>query len=143
MGEIQRADSGTQKLARMLAVAGALVGVALVHLAETHRSAFAEWISRDPESRSKLVCIGLTMALAIPTLGLGGYLWRLGDRIVRTARFPVPGTAVLRDTVVLVGDAARRRGRLVQAAAILLLLATAALCHFLWRLLSLLGSAAA
>jgi hypothetical protein len=51
---------------------------------------------------------------------LGVYFWRWGKRIRATAQFPLPGSRVVRDTVVLRGEAALRRGRVLQGTAVAL-----------------------
>jgi hypothetical protein len=65
---------------------------------------------------------------------LAGYCWHLGQRILRAARYPLPGMRVVRDTPVATGDAARRRGRLAQSFAAVLGVAALLLAFFLWRL---------
>ena len=143
MHEIQRADPQARRRARMMVASGTLFGLIFIPLAEVYRPALAEWVSRDPESRLRFACTALAVAFAVPTLGFAAYFWRLGDRIVRAERCPAPGTAVVRDTVILRGYRARRRGRLAQVVAALLVLVAASFSIFVWRLLSLLESNAA
>lgn len=71
------------------------------------------------------------------------YCWRLGARIVRSSRFPPPGMRVIRDTVVLHGQQAWRRGRALQALAVILVLTVVGFSMVLWRLVALLESSTA
>jgi hypothetical protein len=113
--------------------------VAAISLAELYGPAVIEWIARDPERMDSRVRIGgvvVAVALEVPLLGFAAYLWRLGARIIRTGRFPAPGVAVARDTVVLRGGEARRRGWAAQLLAAILALGAGGLAVILWRLVS-------
>lgn len=80
-----------------------------------------------------------TGAIAVASLlGLALYLWRIGARICAAARFPLPGARVVRDTVVLHGGAALRRGRFLQWAGAALAVCALALLAAGWRLYVLL-----
>lgn len=112
----------------------------VLSLAELYRPAIADWVTRDPDqigSRLRIGGAAVAVALALPLLGVATYLWRLGDRIVRSGRFPAPGMAVARDTVVQQGLAARSRGRVLQFLAATLVLAAAGIAIVLWRIVSL------
>ncbi|HVE52254.1 MAG TPA: hypothetical protein VNB23_02595 [Ramlibacter sp.] len=56
-------------------------------------------------------------ACGVALLVLAAVLWRSGNEVIAAARFPAPGTRVLRDTPVLEGEAAVRRGRLLRVLA--------------------------
>ena len=58
--------------------------------------------------------------LLLPTVPMTYSLYRFGQRIRRSSQFPPPGTRVLRDTVVLEGDRARRRGQVAMTASLVL-----------------------
>jgi len=122
-----------------------LVVLVVIPLVESFRPALVDWITRDPEqidSRLRLAFAVLAVAVVVPPLGVAAYLWRLGDRILRAERFPAPGLAVTKDMVVLRGRFARRRGRLAQLLAAILVLAASALVIILWWFVSLLGARA-
>ncbi len=125
---------------------GILFGLVVIPLAQSYGPALVDWITRDPEhldSRLRLGIAVLAVAFVAPLLGFAAYLWRLGDRIVRAERFPAPGQAVTRDTVVLRGIRARRRGRVMQLLAAALVLAASGVAIVLWRLVRLLSARAA
>lgn len=137
--EIQKADAQMRRTGALVVGAGALLGVVLLGMARGRGPALAAWVAEDVESRLRLVMTVLTLVTTGPVLGVAGYIWYLGGRVVRAGRYPPPRARVLRDTTVLTGQAAVRRGRLAQAAAAVLGLAAGLLAFFLWRLLVLLG----
>jgi hypothetical protein len=140
--DVQKADPRTRRLAVLLVAGGTLAGLAAIWFVDAWRPALDAWLTREPArtgERLRLVVWGLIGANALPVLGLAVYLWRLGARIARAERFPPPGMAVVRDTVVLLGTRARRRGRLVQGVAVLVVAAGFGLAAALWRLVSVLA----
>lgn len=90
------------------------------------------------DDRLVLSVWGLALASVVPMLFLSAYLWRLGARIVHSGVFPPPGMRVVRDTPVLLGRAAVRRGRLLKVLGLLAGAAGIGLVIVLWRLTSLL-----
>ena len=143
MTDIQKADPKARRTSLVIVGGGALLGVALIRLAGTLRPEFEAWVRQDMSFRPWMVMAVVTLLTAGPVLGLAGFLWRLGRRIVRAERYPPPGLAVLHDTPVVIGHAAARRGRLVQAFAAVLALAGPLLAFFVWRLAYLLRGGAA
>lgn len=63
---------------------------------------------------------------AVVLSGCALYAWQLGQRIRRDGRFPPIAQPVLRDTRILTGATAHRRGALAQAAGVGLLAAAVA-----------------
>jgi hypothetical protein len=105
-----------------------------------YRPAVEQWITRDPElagSRLALALTAVALAMTASALGFAAYFWRLGAKAVRAERFPPPGLATVRDTPIVRGPAARRRGRLLQSAAVALAVVAGAIPFLVWRLLSL------
>lgn len=120
-----------------------LAGAVLIALARRFRPEFEAWVRQDSSTRIRLVLVALTIFTSGPLVGLAVYLWRLGGRIVRAERYPPPGLGLMRDTLVVTGPAASRRGRLIQFLAAVLGLVALLLAAFLWRLVSVLGTGAA
>lgn len=96
-------------------------------------------VQPDPEAmaarggqRIRLLVTLVAAALAVPPVLIAGMMWRIGRQAVRTAQFPPPGIPA---PVRMQGADARRRGRLLQGSA-LLLVAFAGLLVFGLRALS-------
>jgi hypothetical protein len=85
----------------------------------------------------------VSLVTAVVVSFVGVHCWRFGQRITAGGRFPPVDAKTARDFCVLTGTAARRRGRLLQALAILLMLAAVAQYATLLRLMSRLASGAA
>lgn len=117
------------------------VGIVVIPLGQSQQRALQAWVTADPsriDSRLTLLAAGLAAAFAVPTVLVALYFYRLGSGIVRSGRFPAPGMRVVRDTLVLRGTPALRRGRALQFLAALLVLAAVGFVAFLWRLVSML-----
>jgi len=124
-----------------MVLAVAVIGSVLIAIAEPYRPELAGWLRGHPEAlRACLDYAGIVLAalLAGPLLGLAVYSWRLGRRVLAAERFPPPGLAVIHDTAVLCGDAARRRGRGLQIFAALLAFLACCIPVLLYRLITLL-----
>jgi hypothetical protein len=143
MSEIQKADPKARRVGLLILGGGTLLGVVLITITGKLRPDFEAWVKQDVGARLRMVVAALTLLTAGPALGVAGYLWRLGQRIVRAERYPPPGLRVVRDTLVVVGQDARWRGQLVQAFGAVIGLTGLLLAFFVWRLLSLLEGAAA
>jgi hypothetical protein len=141
-GELHKGDPRVRRLALMIVGAGALAGAVLITLAGELRPAFDDWVRRDLDTRVRIVMAAMVILTSGPLLGLAWYLWRLGREIVQAGRYPPPGMRVMHDTPVVSGNAAARRGRLLQAAAAMLGAGAVVLAALIWRLLSLLTPAA-
>jgi hypothetical protein len=141
--EIQHADPRARRLAILLVVGATLLGSISIALAQTYRPALLEWITRDPgrmDLRLTLISGVLALGVVGPLAAFAVYLLSIGNRIVRTERFPPPGVAMTRDTIVVSGAHARRRGRMMQLLAVILVLLASGFAIALWRLVSLLGA---
>jgi hypothetical protein len=143
MAELQKADPRARRTALTIVAAGALAGTALLAMATALRPSFEAWIGEDMPSRLRLVMVTLSLFAVVPPLWMSAYLWRLGGRAIRAERFPTADRRVVRDTPVLTGAAARRRGRWLQILAAVLAGGVMLLGVLLWRLLSLLSATAA
>lgn len=139
--EIQKADPRARRIAIALLGLATLAGLALVATLELQLTGLLRWITEDPERMDDRLVIcswGLALAVVVPMLLLAAYLWRLSARIVHSGFFPPPGMRVIRDTRVLFGRAAVRRGRLLKVLASLAGATAIGFVFVLWRLTSLL-----
>lgn len=132
--ETQRGDRRLRLVAAVAVVCAGVAGV-LVHFA------LQRWIG-DLDGLPPAEALGRALsafAWGVATacgsiVWLAGWLWHSGSRTVRTARFPPPGMRVIRDTPVLRGEAAARRGRLMRGAGVVLLLCATSVAVAAWRI---------
>jgi hypothetical protein len=137
MANIQRADPRIRRLALAIVVFGAAAGAALIAAFGHYRPELDAWMRRDPSASS--IALAVVAALVcLPLFGAAAYLLLYGSRIVSAEMYPPPGRSLFRDTRVLTGPAAIRRGRLLQAIGGVILGACFVLLPALWRLWQLL-----
>jgi len=137
MADTQEADSTARRTGLMIVGGGTLLGFVLITMAAERRADFEAWVREDVDFRLRLVLTAMTLLMAGPLLGFAGYLWYLGRWIVATERFPPPGVRVVRDTPIVLGQAASRRGRFVQGLAGFVGLVGLLFTVLMWRLASL------
>jgi hypothetical protein len=136
MREIQPADPATRR--RALIAAGVIAVTGWVAY-----FALQEWLARlqgtDPgllrQSLERALVWG-SWAAMLPVAVLAGWSWRYGARVGRAGRFPAPGAKVIRDTPVLMGDAARLRGTALKVLAAFLGLLSAGTLIAVYRLIA-------
>jgi hypothetical protein len=136
MREIQPADPATRR--RALIAAGVIAVTGWVAF-----FALQEWLARlqgtDPglmrQSLERALVWG-SWAAMLPVAVLAGWSWRYGARVGRAGRFPAPGAKVIRDTPVLMGDAARLRGTALKVLAAFLGLLSAGTLIAVYRLIA-------
>ncbi len=143
MAQIQKADPRARRRAIITLVLGALIGCGAILLFQHYAPALQDWILQDREKAGTRIAYVLMLFSAlssVPLLAFAVYLWRFGSRVVGAERLPPPGCPVARDTPVLQGPSARRRGRLAQGlAGCLVCLAAALPVIFWWLSISMLG----
>lgn len=125
MDEIQPADrSATGKVKWVFGIA-ALAGICAILVFESFQGDFVFWLEQNIDYlvQNTIVVFLVAVVFVSPVIAAGIYLFLLGRRIVQTKRFPPPDYVVYRDTRVLKGSLAIRRGRIVQLLSLLLLLA--------------------
>ena len=140
MAEIQRADAYYRKLA-ILALAALLLGGA-VFLVQ-----FESWMEDvrsmpvEAARESLTTVFGWSVGIGTVAICLAGcHFWWWGRRIRRALRFPPPGATVLRDTVILEGEAAASRGRLLQFLGVILIFCAVTVVTGSWWILRMLGT---
>ncbi len=140
--EIHRADPQLRRMVALLVIAAVVVGAAILWF-------FRQWLSglaQLPTSAaySQLISV-LAWCMALACLSLfvfAVYLWRLGARVVSHAQLPIPGARLLRDTPIVRGALAQRRGRWLQGLSAALFACAAGLAVVAWRVLQALASKA-
>jgi hypothetical protein len=141
MTNVQRADSTARRKAVIIVIIIAIVGSLFIAVFEGYRTQLYDWLLSDYEkSTHRLrVLIILTAAFgAITLFAFSAYLWFLGYKVSNSQRFPLPGQKVIRDSAILEGQAAVKRGRLLKAIAVFLAVTGVMLCFVFWKLISIL-----
>jgi len=129
MDEIQQADPKAKRKAIWLVGITTLFGFCAMLAFEYYQDDFQSWLELNIGYlvQNAYVVFLVAVVFISPVIVAGIYLLFLGNRIVRSQRFPIPGHAVIRDTQVLRGLRAIRRGRIIQLLSLLLLVAAGAI----------------
>ncbi|MBM4219371.1 MAG: hypothetical protein FJ171_06980 [Gammaproteobacteria bacterium] len=120
MPEVQQADPATRRRAFFGAAAVALAGWAALFVMQDWLRGLA---GADPVAARRALedaMIWGSWAACLPVAVLATWMWLQGLRISRAGRYPAPGVKVIRDTLVLHGDAARLRGIVLRVLAVFL-----------------------
>lgn len=133
MAEIRRADPTARRQALALVVLGAILGIVLLCAFELYREPLLGWLRAQP-SRVSVIFLLLAGMLSVPLFALAAYLWFLGAKVERSELFPPAGLRMVRDTTVITGTAAVRRGRVLKVLAVALVFVAGLLCVVLWSL---------
>jgi hypothetical protein len=134
--DVQRADPRLRVLALLVLVAAVAAGVAAIALFQDWLADVAQRAPADARRSLRWAFTAVSGAACVALLALGRYAWRSGARVRSAARFPPPGAHVLRDTPVLRGTAALRRGRLMQGVGVVLACGALGLLALSWRVTS-------
>lgn len=140
MANIQRADRRSRKF---VILALMLVFVGGVMLLAQFESWLADVRNMPVESARESLITAFSWSVGIGTVVLslaGCHCWWWGGRVRRARRFPLPGATVLRDTVVLEGQAAVSRGVLLQVFGGAFMLCAAGVVVGAWWLIRMLGT---
>lgn len=142
MREIEPAEPSARRRALVLVLIAALVGASLISSADQWSASLLAWLSSEPADRVRLAMSILAFLIVVPLLVLCAYLWRVGSSVIGAQRFPPSGMRVVRDTIVVRGERAVLRGRLVRASAVVLAVGAALVLLALWRFVSLIATSA-
>ena len=123
--------------------AAMILGVCVILAFEVFQEDFQSWLERNIIFLLKhpmIVFFG-SLLFVSPILAVGIYLLLFGSRTVHAQRFPPPGYSVVRDTVVVEGPQALRRGRVIQLLSLFLLCAAGAFSLVMWHVFRSFASA--
>ncbi len=116
-GLVIRANRKVRAVAIAAWIVSTLAGALLIRWMLPHSE---QYLSRQgPQGALRTIQIVLAF-MFLSLVPLGAYLFWFGCRAVRWRQIPPPGTWVVRDTQVIEGEPAQRRGWIVIALAILL-----------------------
>ena len=118
-----------------------VVGMFLILVLEYYRDDFQAWIEQNIEYllSNPLIVFLVVLVFVSPLIAAGIYLFLFGNRIVRSQRFPPPDFSVTRDTRVLNGPSAIRRGQFLQFMSLVVIVAAAAIPFVIWKMLRILS----
>jgi hypothetical protein len=137
MDEMQRANPRARRRALILIGGMTLLGAVAIASSPSWISAVVSWIRSEPQRFDERLAIARWIAsavVALPTAAFAAYFWRLASAVIAADRFPPPGLAVVQDTPIVSGAAARRRGRLLRIVAVAVLLPAVAVIVIFWKL---------
>jgi hypothetical protein len=136
--ETQRADPGLRRTAALVFLALVLVGAAGLVALQIWLSGLAQPAAVSSQGQLLAAFAGLVGTACVSLLALAVYLWRTAGRVLAAGQFPPPGMRVVRDTPVLRGTKALRRGRIIQGVSVVLVLCCFAFAATAWRVHSVL-----
>ncbi len=113
----QKADPNSRRLALRYLLFAALLGASIILI---YRSLFAWAASEDDLMAHRMAIVIATLYIpTLPALWMCHTLWTLGSSVLSSQRFPPPGVHVVRDTPVVTGSSALRRGAVLRAVAVI------------------------
>src|SRR5262245_38636928 len=133
--ELYRADRQLRRMAVLAIVGIALLGAVALWALQSWLGSIAEAARGSTRARLAVLACVIGASLA-PLSPLAIYLWRHGARTRAASQFPPPGARVLRDTQIVRGARAQRRGLWLQAMAVAIALACVGLAAAAWRFLA-------
>jgi hypothetical protein len=142
MREIQRAHPSARRRAVLLVIIGAVMGGAALFALEESLPSIKRWLLSDPEQLSQRLATltGFFVLLTVvPLFALAIDLWFRGVRIRQHRRFPIGDEGLVRDTLIVHGEAAVTLGWVLQCLAIALATLALGLAVVLWRLAAIVG----
>lgn len=127
---MHKADPGKRRMTVVIVMLCALAGAGLIAV----YPGFVDWAMHDmATSQTRLPwVIASLFVFAVPLLVAARALWHTGQHAAAAARFPPPDSKVIRDTPVLRGTPAIRRGRLLQWFAVATSVAVLAVPLVVW-----------
>ena len=137
MSQIQPADPSARRKTILLIAVATVVGALLILAFESYRPDLEKWFLEEPQRiREKLNWTLIAFAILSIPLFLGAiYIWRIGQSVIESRRFPPPGMAVVIDTPITTGAKAIFKGRLLKFISLFLITSAIFIPLVLWLVL--------
>jgi len=124
MEEIHKADPAARMRALRYALGISFVFFVLIVWFLGNRQAFVEWLlaNLDMLQENSWIPWAFILLLMSPLVFFGAYMLRTGARIKHEKKYPTANMSVTRDTRIIRGESAMKRGTVLQVAGTALIL---------------------
>lgn len=106
-----------------------IAGIAFIRFLMKYLEHRIEYVGAD---KAVLIICYVMIFVSLSTLPISLYLYTIGKKIRQAERFPPPGMTVIRDTPVITGTPAGKRGLILMMLAVVLLAVAAYLLAYAW-----------
>lgn len=113
--EIQRADPQRRRQALTTLLVFAVAGVIGMFVLQRWLGGLEALPAAEARAPLLVALAWILASTCLLVVALGACAWRFGSQVRSGMQYPPRGTRVIRDTAVLHGEAAQRRGRWIQA----------------------------
>src|SRR6266567_2762528 len=125
---IQKADQETRKKAFILLGVITVIGAIVIQFGLPRLTGYMHSLPLNEAIQLFIIVTTLPFISIIP---IAIYCYRIGRKVIASNQFPPPGSKVIRDTKVLTGLAARRRGlTLVALSSLMMVIGVFASAYF-------------
>lgn len=134
--QIRKADPVARRYMIYLFLGTIVLGGLLLLTIEHYRSDLVQWLLSEHhlvQQRIELLFFGFGALFAFPLFACAAYCWLLGTKTIREQEFPPSGTTVIRDTKLVFGHAAIKRGQALKFLGFGFVIALAGLLVLLWQ----------
>lgn len=142
MQQLRKADPLAKRFVILLLASTALFGALFLSLVHSEMGRLQYWLMADPAHMARRAVLLISVAgsvIVIPLWFFAHYFWMIGKRTILSREFPHKDCPVIRDTVVLTGEHAVNKGKLLQIFAFVLFFFAAVLAGLLgymaWRVI--------
>jgi len=116
--EILKADPSARRKAILSCIVAVIFGILiLVWIVPS----WFEYLNTLPKDQSISLAINLIAFLSVIPFSISLYFYRQGLKIIKSERCPPPGTKVIKDTPIIMGEKARWRGKVLIVISIIIL----------------------
>lgn len=146
MQQIRKADPSAKRFVIFILALTAFFGAWFLSLIPSQMGRLQIWLLADSALTVRRAVMLFSVAgsvIVLPLWFFAHYFWKMGKRTVLSREFPHKGCLVVRDTVVLTGEHAVKKGKMMQTFAFGLCFISTVLAGLLgymaWRLIGGIG----